>query len=824
MTTAVGTPARLTIKRSVIQGWKTDGAFQGLQLLVVRRDQRRKTAQPQHRTRYKRKPLSLHLRPQRRRTTRPHHANRHPHARPAGDRHRRALPEHIADPPATCTGTPPTRYSYQINQTPALSVNATGAPQTITFPLHHVGPNRITVYGLSAGGNPGPIAYTTFDVDPPTTSYADGDIDGDAHPDFLTNTAAGSAGLLLATSDGQGKLDTPINIGALGISASVGSPADWNGAQIMHGDFTQNRVQDVVAYYPSGDHAGDATLLFGPGDQTSLTPYVGTQQQISASHLTDDNGDIPTQLVAAGDAGLQGNLVPDLIGISGDPTNGYQLYLYTSPDTLFGDYGISDPQPLAGVNQTPDGTSWNNYTLTTAQPGGNPVLLAFNTTSGTLYESTNPTQDPTKVIGSPASTWTPLTWTPTTGSKLVSADINATGKLEVWAQTTSGTTTTATAYTPSGTALTQEASTSLLAPLHEWPLGDGNNATSAIDTDGGTPIQAVTNRRDLGHRSLQNRPVADLDGSSGYLKAPDGLIQSSTTLSITLSFRAQPGTMGILISTGHDVPSALNAAAMPVMYIGTDERLYAQFSNGFVRPMVSPERVDDDQWHTVTLGADGKNQSLFLDDDLRIGMAGSPTLTNTDPQNYIGGGVFPANTATMKWINAPGTSTTTRASYFTGQISNVIYHKIYLSPTQVAAYNQPIAATGTITSQISSSLCVDDDGNKTTDGNPIQIWTCNGSPAQQWTITPDTTDGLNNTIIDHKCMTVSGGGTTNGTPVVLSTCNNSTSQEWHIDSLGQLWNPHANKCLSDPGSSTTAGTDLVINDCDFGNEQNWHIP
>src|SRR5262249_43247851 len=155
---------------------------------------------------------------------------------------------------------------------------------------------------------------------------------------------------------------------------------------------------------------------------------------------------------------------------------------------------------------------------------------------------------------------------------------------------------------------------------------DANNATTAADTSGGTAASLSTTGATWTTDDFLERPVIDLDGASGYLRPPDGLIQSSTTLSITLSFQAQPGTKGILLSTGNDVPSALNSATMPVMYIGTDERLYAQYWNGYVRPMISPERVDDGQWHTVTLTADGYDQSLFLDDNLRIGMAGSPLV------------------------------------------------------------------------------------------------------------------------------------------------------------------------------------------------------
>ncbi len=105
--------------------------------------------------------------------------------------------------------------------------------------------------------------------------------------------------------------------------------------------------------------------------------------------------------------------------------------------------------------------------------------------------------------------------------------------------------------------------------------------------------------------------------------------------------------------------------------------------------MISAHAVNDGQWHTVTLASDGTNQSLFIDNDLRVGMAGSPTVNNVDPLNDIGAGVFPANTATKKWVNAPGDGATTRASYFTGQLANVVLLRRLPHPRPGHAVPQP---------------------------------------------------------------------------------------------------------------------------------------
>ena len=828
VTTTSGTTARLVLKRSTIEGWKTDGATKAYNYswYVVTSDGKLNSpgsgagtsGSRCHFTYDPTAPVEPGLQEPTGTLTLGQDATAA--LAPCADA--------LADPPVACAGTPPARYFYQVNETTPVLVNATGSPQSITIPLHHVGPNQITVYALSAGGNPGPIASATFTVNGPTTPYIDGDINGDNSPDLVTN-ATGDAGLWLATSNGDGTLATPTDIGGLGTGINTnGSPADWTGAQILHGDFTGNHVQDTVAYYPTGPSAGNADLLFGNGDTTALSPYVGSQQQIAAPGLADLNGDNPTQLVAAGNASLQGNLVPDLIGITGDATNGYELDLYTSPDGLFGDY--SDIQPLTAPNQTPDATGWNNYTLAAAQPGGQPVLFALNTATGQMYESTNPGQDPSTPIGSPG-TWTQLTVPWTTAPKLVSADVNSAGQVELW--TESGMT--ATTYTLTGTTIAQQAINSLIAPDHEWPLTSSSGATSSCsatlctpDTSGGADIPAtsgVTFPSDPTHGT-----VASFDGT-GYLTAPQNMLESSNTLTLTLSFRADPGTNGILFSTGNDTPDKANPSATPVMYIGTDGRLYAQFWNGSVTPMTSPQPVNDGQWHTATLnaydaGGGAYHQGLYLDNLPRIGMEGSSPVNNKDPLNYIGAGVFSHNTSTRTWINAPGDTTKDRASYFTGQISDVAYYARYVSSDQLAAWWQPVPLVGPIVSSVASALCIDDADASTTDKNKIQIHTCNNTPAQNWSINPGGTEGTISMTLNGitKCMDVASAGTTDGTLVQLYTCNGTPAQDWHLDSSGQIWNPNSGKCLDDPDQSTTNGTQLQIYTCNLTAAQNWILP
>ena len=64
-------------------------------------------------------------------------------------------------------------------------------------------------------------------------------------------------------------------------------------------------------------------------------------------------------------------------------------------------------------------------------------------------------------------------------------------------------------------------------------------------------------------------------------------------------------------------------------------------------------------------------------------------------------------------------------------------------------------ATGQITGY--EGLCLDDRSASTADFNPVQVYTCNGSGAQQWTVES------NNTLqVLGKCLDVNAAGTADG--------------------------------------------------------------
>ena len=123
--------------------------------------------------------------------------------------------------------------------------------------------------------------------------------------------------------------------------------------------------------------------------------------------------------------------------------------------------------------------------------------------------------------------------------------------------------------------------------------------------------------------------------------------------------------------------------------------------------------------------------------------------------------------------------------------------------------------TGTIKA---GSLCLDVPWAQATDGNPMQIVTCNGNAAQQWT---RGSDGTIRAL--GKCLDVAGGATAAGTQVQLWTCNGTGAQKWEYQAATQsLRNPQSGRCLDPSGGFPLHdGQRVIIWNCHGGNEQRW---
>src|SRR5262249_40120385 len=100
---------------------------------------------------------------------------------------------------------------------------------------------------------------------------------------------------------------------------------------------------------------------------------------------------------------------------------------------------------------------------------------------------------------------------------------------------------------------------------------------------------------------------------------------------------------------------------------------------------------------------------------------------------------------------------------------------------------------------------VDIAGANSAHATAAQLYDCNDTSAQNWTVAGD---GSLQAL--GKCMDVTSGGTANGTKVQLYDCNGTGAQKWQPGTAGALVNPQSGKCLDATGPSSANGTRLQI--------------
>src|SRR5271165_5408521 len=125
------------------------------------------------------------------------------------------------------------------------------------------------------------------------------------------------------------------------------------------------------------------------------------------------------------------------------------------------------------------------------------------------------------------------------------------------------------------------------------------------------------------------------------------------------------------------------------------------------------------------------------------------------------------------------------------------------------------AATGQVTGI--NGLCLSNSGGLNTEGNPMRVAGCAGSPGQEWS---PYSDGTLRT--EGGCLDVVSAGTTSGTYVDWYPCNGTPAQDWTHQSDGELVNPSSGLCLTDPGGNTSARLDIET--CTDSAQQQWTPP
>ena len=146
-----------------------------------------------------------------------------------------------------------------------------------------------------------------------------------------------------------------------------------------------------------------------------------------------------------------------------------------------------------------------------------------------------------------------------------------------------------------------------------------------------------------------------------------------------------------------------------------------------------------------------------------------------------------------------------------------------MSVQYVAVYeeggNSTPTATATASGQVTGldGLCLTNENSLNTEGNPMEVSSCNGGAGQQWSVYSDST-----LRTEGGCLDVVGAGTSSGTAVDWYPCNETVAQTWTYESDGELVNPNSGLCLTDPGGDTSDTLDIAT--CAASAGQIWTLP
>ncbi|MFD5463540.1 glycoside hydrolase family 3 C-terminal domain-containing protein [Kitasatospora sp. NPDC127059] len=115
--------------------------------------------------------------------------------------------------------------------------------------------------------------------------------------------------------------------------------------------------------------------------------------------------------------------------------------------------------------------------------------------------------------------------------------------------------------------------------------------------------------------------------------------------------------------------------------------------------------------------------------------------------------------------------------------------------------------------------CVDIARASTVNGAAVQLYRCNSTGAQDWSVQQD-----GSLRAFGKCLDVTNGWTDAGTPAQLYDCNGTGAQHWLPRPDGTLLNPVSNRCLDARDGSSADWTRLQIQDCQASANQLWKLP
>ena len=119
-----------------------------------------------------------------------------------------------------------------------------------------------------------------------------------------------------------------------------------------------------------------------------------------------------------------------------------------------------------------------------------------------------------------------------------------------------------------------------------------------------------------------------------------------------------------------------------------------------------------------------------------------------------------------------------------------------------------------------SALCLSVTGAATTAGAIADIYTCNSSVSEYWTVNSNGTITGNNSGL---CLSVSGNSSTLKTTADINTCDGDSYEKWTVESNGTIVNGASGECLSVTGASTAPKATADLYTCNGSVSENWTV-
>ncbi|WP_035845669.1 ricin-type beta-trefoil lectin domain protein [Kitasatospora azatica] len=638
----------------------------------------------------------------------------------------------------------------------------------------------------------------------------------------------GNTGLWFYPTPTTGTFDKPVQLATTGWAGmDLITPGDWTGGGTP-GLWARNRSTGVITAY-----------ALTPGTDTSSKTNLGydTLTAISAP-ITIGMVPVSDVPILQSDGNLTGQGFPSLWGVTADKpgdksrittwygapamTNGVATgYNWTGGDWTIGNTTTVPDEWLGTVTQEAVGvsgedraginplTGTGSVSYSPEHPGGLAAPLKGSVTvnnTGILATPYLPNSDVTTLSNDQIASGKSIasktaTLTMQSDGNLILSPLNSTRVL--WS---SGT------YNHPGAIAKMQVDGNFV-------IYDGQNAIWSTNTFGtnlqlklqsdlnlviyqGTNVVWTTNTYNTAYSSV--RVAAGRSDIANSLAAPGVDTSGSYSVAAWVKIKGD---------TGHDqTPVCQQGNSVPSMNI-----VYRESDHGW--GVYAPNQDDPnaswayagapagtafvDGWTHVaaTYSADSKMLSFYLN-----GYFAGSTPANSWGESrpmMIGGCYFNNNYGAIVY-------------QLNGLVSDVRTYPYALTTQQVAAlYSLP---KQTMTSGLSSSKCIDDDQGSRNNDNKIQIWDCNSSDPQKFSLPGDGT-----IHIYGKCLD-SGAGTA-GTPLKLWDCNGSGPQKFNPDpsNNNRLVSQTHNECVDLPQSNIANGTQLQLWDCNSSNAQSWPI-